>query len=256
MPIHRVLLRFFLLVLWIMAGAWCSPAWAGGIEYPALGQFDVDEGTLEVWFTPMVADLYPQMGEKEYRGHFTLFHMQVPECFVFGCSWISKGKQHGFHLSMGAAGAEKALLPVSGRPAKAWRPGERHHLAFTWRDRDMSLFLDGQLSGSRRQSVPLSGKMAGQALVVGNGQFRDSRVIVHAVRLSSVARNEALLAGARPESDIYTTLLDRFDDPAHIGPGGRTAAQQTSDPGATQGGTLKGSWRFVTEPAPGVALFK
>jgi hypothetical protein len=253
MPIHRASAWLLFLLLSLALAPFCL---GGGIEYPALGHFDVEEGSIELWFTPMVEDLYPKPGPKEYRNLFTLFQMQVPECFSMGCTWIAKGKQHGFHVSMDAPGRQRALLPVSGRPDKTWRPGERHHLAFTWRQRDMSLWLDGKVAGTRRQSEPLTGKMAGQRLVVGDGKSRDIRVIIHAVRLSSVARSESLLAGARPEPDIHTTLLDRFDDPSRIDASGRTTAQQASSLSGQGGATLKGNWRLVKDPSPGIALYR
>ena len=255
LPAKLILRRSWLLMaLWV---ACCTGrAGAGGIEYPALGHFDPQEGTLEVWFAPMVDDLHPAVKEKEYRGGFALFAMSVPEQFSFGGGWGSKAKQHGIFISMQAPGREKALLSVIGPTAERWNKGETHRVAFTWKDRDMRVFLDGREAGRRSQAQPLGGKMAGQSLCIGSRENRDTLIIVQAVRLSSIARPEKMLVDAAPVPDIYTTLLDRFDQPGAEPSGPRTRPAQWNGLAGDEGGLFQGNWSRVDAPQRGIALYK
>jgi len=98
--------------------------------------------------------------------------------------------------------------------------------------------------------------MAGQTLIIGSRENRDSPIIVHAVRLSSVARSAEMLAHATPLPDIYTTLLDRFDQPGSQPEAGRTRPVQTNGLSEAAGGLLRGNWAWVETPQPGIALYR
>lgn len=255
-PVVLRIVRTSLLVTPLLLTGAEGPALAGNIQYPALGHFDPEEGTLEVWLTPMADDLYPALKEKEYRGGFALLAMSVPEHFSFSGGWGSKANQHGLFLSMHAPGRDKALLPVIAVPKQRWEKGQPHHVAFTWKGTDMRIFLDGRQTGGRNQARPFTGKMAGQTVLLGNRENRGSAIILHAVRFSSVARTEPMLARAMPLPDIYTTLLDRFDQPGWKPDGDRTRPVQSSGMNEAGGGLLNGNWTLVNSPRQGIALCK
>jgi len=228
-------------------------AGAGGIEYPALGNVTLDEGTLEFWFTP-TRDLYPDIGKSKYRGVFSLFSFRVPDKFGMGGGWGARADGAVLFVSMNAVGKPKALLPMTGRPG-GWKKNEKHHVAATWRGREMKLYADGKEVGRRGQAMSLGGGLANAKLTVGSFKGYASHIIVHAVRSSCIARDEKTLANAKPEPDIYTLLLDRFDDAAEFGPKAKaTKAEQIGGLGGEKGGTFKGAVRFVEKPAPGLAL--
>lgn len=159
---------------------------AATVEYPALGNMDLEEGTLEIWFTPMT-ELYPSLEKQTYLHGFSLFSMAVPEHFTMSCLWCSKQSkdktQHLLAVSMHAPG--DMLLPVPGQAPKGWKPGEKHHVAFRWKGREMDTYADGQPVGSRSQATGLSGKLAGIKLCIGSANAGDNRVIVHRVAQAS-----------------------------------------------------------------------
>lgn len=238
------------------------PASAGTVAYPALGNMDLEEGTLEIWFTPMT-ELYPSLGKQTYLHGFSLFSMTVPDHFTMSglwCSKLSKNKtQHLLVVSMHAPG--DMLLPVPGQAPKGWKPGEKHHVAFRWKGREMDTYADGQRVGSRSQATGLSGKLAGINLLIGSANAGDNRVIIHAVRVSSIPRPPEALKQAQPAADLSTLLLDRFrlqafeslqpsrGSPAH------TRAQIISGLSGETGGEIRGKFHFIEKPMPGLALW-
>ena len=54
-------------------------AHAVGISYPALGNFRTEEGTLEIWLTPLMDPNPEDVGQ--FRSAFGLFGMRVPGHF-------------------------------------------------------------------------------------------------------------------------------------------------------------------------------
>jgi len=230
-----------------------SVAGAGSIEYPALGNVRLEEGTLEFWFTP-TKELYPDIGESRYAGIFSLFSFAVEDHFSMGSGWGVRRDGAVFFVSMSAKGKPKALLPVPSR-IKGWKKGEKHHVAFTWRGNVMKLYADGKQVSQRDQATSLTGPLADAKLIVGNRKGRSSHIIVHAFRSSSVARDEAMLAKAEPEQDIYTLLLDRFDKPDEFGEKvASTKAEQIGGFNGETGGTVRGKATFVEKPETGLAL--
>jgi len=109
----------------------------------------------------------------------------------------------------------------------------------------MKLYCDGALSGSRRQVGWFTGKLGTARLVFGSaGGSRVTRYRIHALRTSSVAREEAALEGARPESDLATLLLQIFDGPGTVR-GDKTVPRQTGALDGDAYGTVDGGGRFV-----------
>ncbi|MCF7837687.1 MAG: hypothetical protein K9N49_03570 [Candidatus Marinimicrobia bacterium] len=228
---------------------------AGGIVYPALGHFHPDEGTLEIWFTPMQTELYPELPPGQYRGGFQLFGMQVPDHFNMRAGWQGKGATHGIGNSISHAGGDrKALLPLQvGLPD--WQPGEPQHLAFTWKGNTMRL-ISGTHSGGREQAKTFTGQMGGQSLTIGAPDARDTLIIIQAVRFSRIARSAEALRAAQPETDLYTLMLDRFDAPECVTAEGWTRPVAFSRLSGAPGGQIKGVGRWVAEPVPGLALYR
>jgi|GEM_PF-3916876 len=225
---------------------------AGGIEYPAAGNIDLEEGTLEIWFTPKV-DLYPK--SQKYRGIFSFFYMKVPDHFSISGGFHSRGGASQMHFSIGHATIKDALLPVPSRPVTQWQRDQVCHLALSWKGKVMKSFANGKHVGTRNQSMGMTGRLGNVSFVVGNGRFRDTPIILHAVRISSIARNESELTDPKPRADIFTLFLDQFDRPEHFSDG-KTKAQIISGFNGEVGGELKGTYHVVTGPSAGIALFR
>jgi hypothetical protein len=231
----------------VLSVAAADPARAGGIEYPAPGNMRLDEGTIELWLTPMT-ELHPATKPKEYRRAFSMFSLRVPERFSISAAWSSQGATAQVAVSMNAVGVQNGLLSVPAQAPRDWQPGQRHHIAFTWRGQEMRLAFDGREAGGRKQQLWFSGPLAGRTLVIGDPEFRDCRILLHAVRVSCVARPAGTMKGAKPAADIHTLLLDVFDQPAKEG---RTNARVISGLSGESGGVIKGAHHF----ARGLALF-
>jgi len=226
---------------------------AGAVEYPALGNLDLQEGTLEIWLTPTV-DLYPKLAENQYQGVMSLFSLSVPDHFSMGASWYGRGDRHRLHISMGAADRPGALIPVPAGPAD-WETGNRHHLAFTWRGPEMRLYADGKLVGQRDQATTFSGDLWGCNLMIGGGKFAKTGFVLHAVRISNVAAAADALCDAQPTTTVHTLLLDRFDDVLCVDDDHRTEAVQISGMTGEAGGTVTGACHMTDTPVCGLALF-
>jgi len=119
----------------------------------------------------------------------------------------------------------------------------------------MRLFADGEQIGLRNQATAFSGKLAGCKLIIGHRSFRDTPIVVHAVRLSNVARTAEQMNSGGPAADVFTLMLDRFDSPDSVNGNAVTTAQLISGFAGETGGRLKGKWHFVSKPEPGLALF-
>jgi hypothetical protein len=249
-PRFRVIL--LLLALFI---ARPGAAAAGTLTYPLLGNIDVAEGTIEFWITPMV-DLYPTES-RAYVSVFSLFSIEDAENFTAGAGWYRSGKQLGLKVSISSKVNRGNLLPVipgSFTPMD-WQPGEAHHIAFIWRGQTMQTFVDGKLHGVRGQAEPFSGLIGGAWLRIGDPWTdKRSRFILQAIRISSIARPFGAMAPGEPKADAATLLLDIFD-PRTPPVEERTRARVISGLSHERGGTLRGKWRLVEGPVPGLALY-
>jgi hypothetical protein len=152
---------------------------------------------------------------------------------------------------------DKGLLPVPGHLPPGLKPGQPLHLALTWRGRDMRLYLDGQQIGRRVQATAFSEIPPGITLTVGDRRNRPARLILHAVRLSNIARSAQQFTDGEPTADIYTLLLDVFDRPTCINDDGVTSPQISNSLEGEAQGRAHGAWHFASnQPRAGVALFR
>lgn len=248
MTTHRISL--FALVVTVMLS---MQARGGGVAYPALGHLRVDEGTIEVWLTP-TAELRPALEPGQFVNAFRVFSLVVPDAFRMNCSWVAKRSsdahrplQTGLSVSMGNMdGPARGILNLGLVNAPGWEAGRPGHVAFVWRGRDMAIYADGVKLTERRQLVGFSGRLGGIELFIGDSLNRPNDVILHAVRVSSIAREPEALVGSEPAADTATLLLHVFDGPD---------AQPTvwSDLSGRSFGYL-GEPRLVESPRPGITF--
>lgn len=105
-----------------------------------------------------------------------------------------------------------------GRLGITWRPGEWHHLAATWREGEMALFVDGQESGREAENVPLPAEL-GERFSIGNlGQARtafDELVIFdRALTPAEIAALHAWVA--QPPPPATAVVGNAAGAPAHL----------------------------------------
>mgnify|MGYP006293933039 CR=1 FL=1 len=244
-----VLIAAFVLLILVVG----SPqSYASAIRYPALGNFELDEGTIEVWLTPMVDVLYPP-DEGQYVVVFDLFQMKVDGEWRMGASWYRHNHQLGLKVSMDSHTMKKGLVGILSKTPRDWAPGERHKIAFTWKGREMALWADGKRIGGRRQAQGFAGKLGGEKLFIGDPQSQKrSRIIVHAVRISSIMREPEELTVQEPQADLATLLLDTFENAEDVEEGVSNVEVMNAMDGRAE---LTGPHHFVEEPSPGLALY-
>lgn len=241
--------------LW-MIGLLASVALAGSVRYPAPGNVDIEEGTIEIWLTP-TADLYPSMKPGGYQNVLSLVTWQIDGEFSLAARWIARGSDDGtacrLHVALSHRQDKTALRSVPGTSA-GWQPHTPRHFAFTWAGREMRLYADGQLLKHITQTRGFTGQLAGSELIFGDLRNQDAGFILHAVRISRIARTADALHDAKAIADPATLLLDRFDQaPAS---GDTTQATVIAGLSGEVGGLLRGQWHHVAGPQSGLALYR
>lgn len=241
----------------LLLGLCGSSAQAGNIAYPALGNFDTREGTVEVWFTPMV-DPYPE-NPGRFTSVFSLWSIEVENEFRIESGWGSsaggaehKPDRHRLFYSM-TGKFPQALLSVNSEP-QGWKKGEPQHVALTWHGHEMACYVNGERVEARLQAGTLGGLLGDTEFILGNRRGQDAGIIVHALRISSKARTEEDMNGVHPRADIYTLLFDDFTDPEDFRDGQTHPEVITSFDGRPTVGKTSGEVSFVDAPQPGLRL--
>lgn len=233
-----------------------APALQAGVEYPAGGNLDPEEGTVEMWVTPMAEELYPP-DDGNYHSVFSLFSAKVPGEWNVSCGWYRHGSQIGIKASMNSPKVPKgltAVLPSS--PPPAIEKGKMFHFALTWKGKEFTMFVDGKPSGSKPQAIGIYGPLAGTTLVFGGDGEKTSPLILNAIRVSSYAKNAAELTGAQPVPELETLLFENFArTPANGGEAGTTSPAVAFTLGEPSAGHIKGPTHYVTTPTAGLALY-
>jgi hypothetical protein len=229
----------------------------GGISWPAPGNFELDEGTVELWMRAdfdtdtMILKRNEQPSPTLVRRQMSVFDFQyasTAEPFHYWWGFVNG------HLAM--VGYVQPQQSYTWLPFLHWKPIEWHYIAWSWRGNLRSVFMDGQhfatkypedaIQGeghvNRTIDVPVEGPvrgtLTGARLHVG---MQHSYMSIDEVRISSIARppeeiERTFAAGNAPTLDIYTLLLDHCDG----GP-----AEVISGFSGEKGGTLAGTYKMV-----------
>ncbi len=178
------------------------------ISYPAWKNIRPDRGTAELWFVPPVetdADHAPAPDAQTPADGpgCGLVWLEIDPETDCGLCW--HGKQQELRVWSRADGRERVSLSV---PARC-KPGEWHHVAFSWGD-EIRVYVDGALAG-RQAFAGLTPKDVRNATLHIGKSDTESPVAVDELRISSVDRAPQL--AAQPYApDAHTLLLDHFDD--------------------------------------------
>jgi hypothetical protein len=201
----------FLLVCWT-ATAFAQPRQFGNIAYPAPGNIQLDEGTVEVWLT----SYFDSEAKATECGWASFFDLRTPDqtltCSLMFLTW---GKALALLAGSGALRHSYVWSRVL-----VWKPGEYHCVALSWSGRRRRIYVDGVAGGKGGKGdtppeVEVEGVFRGDLsqtrLLIGSGY---SPIVVDEVRISSVARTPEEIARGwtnAPAADAYTLLLDHCD---------------------------------------------
>jgi hypothetical protein len=235
-----------LLVLSVVAGvARAQPAKPpepkrfGSMVYPAAGNIDLDEGTVEMW---VIANSDTSIHTTNNLVFFDIRHAEGTH-FYFGALNIGVQPKS---ISMIGFTVPRHSFVWGG--ALLWKPGDVHYVAFSWKGKLRSIYIDGKpvergplepalqsetgIRSSKDVTVEgwLYGNLTTTQLLVG---MQHSPFTVDELRVSSVERSleeiAAVYASRAPlPPDAYTLLLDHCDGgPAAMVSGfsGETGAQ-------------------------------
>ncbi len=175
---------------------------AASIAYPAQGNFNLDQGTLEAWlkvnFDPGV-EIKDQATRGVYNREF--FTLTLPDSdSTIGFYWNIDDRGMRAYLK------QKDTFPLLVCSKCDWQKGEWHHIALTWGD-SMAVWNDGK----KVAESPWKGTLAAS---LDNAQMILESLIGHfdidELRISDIPRQTFELTKP-PEADEHTLLLDHLD---------------------------------------------
>ncbi len=181
----------------------------GGIlEYPLAGNLDLRNGSIEMWISPRFAGTDPVY--VKYNHALLLYQSRAGDQFLVSES-VTRGLYAGSVVGHSFAGA-------GGGDISTWRPGEWHHLAFTWssahtRER---VYIDGAMameSGAPMVAPPMDGR----TFTVGCDPYGNpTGFIVDELRISNdeeppeEVRFNAYRTAPFGEREIFRSLIGAF----------------------------------------------
>jgi len=198
------------------------------VTYPAEGNIDPQQGTLEISLTPTFDST--AVGELN-RGLFDLLwpadtRVEPERLVAFYWNQDDRGMRVVYR-------EHDAYRCIAGSPY-AWKPGEPHTVAFTW-GQDAAVYVDGQRQIPLPSTPLFLDPVDLQQAVLRIGGM-ESDFILHQVRISDVIRAPGELgSGVEPlPADEHTLLLDRFDSLTGTGPERVSHPQRVAGDGAGQ----------------------
>jgi len=196
----------------------CTGAYAGWVEYPALGNIYLEEGTIEMW---VIFEFDPQAEGGNYKNSLTMFHLSPGGRNLMWLLWRHVREHAGPYATVRVEG--KKYIPFwetnqSNEVVRSWKQGERHHVAYAWKGARSWWILDGKrFEGSaekqRRNNFPMSFGVASDT-VLRIGDDTDQRAVIDDFRISSIVRADEDIGYHFPgqlKPDPFTLLLDTFD---------------------------------------------
>jgi len=127
------------------------------LNYQTSGNFNKDSGTVSIWVKPV------DWRRGDGKSHtFVTFpgegkvHAYLLYNYYVGWTWFTLLR----------AGGNNRIIGEGLDLEPEWKPGEWHHLAATWQEGEMCLYLDGNLRARLTEDVPLMEK-AGPQFQVG-----------------------------------------------------------------------------------------
>lgn len=185
---------------------------AGTVSYPALGNLELSEGTIEMWIIPQFDPVDEEDPSSRYWG-FNLFEVRQDDDNFINLIWRSqKGRNGPFarHRQQGFR------IPTNWGVVTGWKKQEPHHIAYCWEGSNDWWVIDGKktkVASSKYGSLKLHINETIQ-MVLGSPDVHGT-VVIDDLRISSVPRNEDEVGFHQPgklQADPCTLLLDTFDE--------------------------------------------
>ncbi|MCM8768770.1 MAG: LamG domain-containing protein [Candidatus Omnitrophica bacterium] len=243
-------------ILWLQFFWWSTVLLAGGrIIYPAKGNINLDEGTVEAWVR---LDFEPQQTSQEYKVLLPLFQFTDPEAKVniviaYSCP---AGSQACWYLSLDSGGEK--LLRLSALP-RGWQKGEWHQIALTWKANQAKLYLDGKLVSEAKSNQPFKGEVKSGEIFIGDRWTSDkvkTEAVIDELRISNVERKvEELGFSGRLKPDPFTLLLEDFEQLAGEGQEIRTKPVVCSSHSGEKFGRVSGGKSTTGKFGQGLSLY-
>ncbi len=172
------------------------------IHWPAAGNIDLAQGTLEAWVRPNFDPDPPVKPDDPGRGAYNreFFNLRF------------SGNTVGFYWNIDDRGMRMYLrssdqqYPLILGARNDWKQGEWHHIALSWGE-EVRLYGDGKLLARREWKGLLPGDLAGGTLSLGGGMCEFD---VDDFCISNIAREPRGQAGPL-QPDDHTLLLENFD---------------------------------------------
>jgi hypothetical protein len=170
------------------------------LRYPAEGNLDLAQGTLELRVQPLFDATCPPWD-------IDLFALQLPK--GDGFRWFCPAGEPKMRLILNQQQDRVADLATTPK----WEPGRFHHVALTWGEA-MRVYHDGELLGVDPRHGSLVASLHGGALIFGGP---GARWLIGEVRVSDVARPPEAIAAAAGSAgplgaDEHVLLLDALDE--------------------------------------------
>ena len=216
-----------------------APARGQAVSYPALGNVDAAQGTIEMWVR---LETEPDGAKEVGHTYFPFWNFSAPRREasavslgyqtiwspqVFHFFFSSNGKIDGrvvanVYVATGekwtGPGKYPLQIPPGYPPVPRLHRGEWHHLAVIWetaRDTTVSLYLDGErVIPPVTLGVPIWDELDDMTFNLPSATHYPTYTIDD-LRISSVARTpqeiKTTAAAGTIQADRFTLLLDRFD---------------------------------------------
>jgi len=152
----------------------------GYVYYPTKGLVLANRGTVEMWVCPV-----------DWDGTEEKFHVFF-DVRGEGALYLYKYYQGG--LLMLTCPNVAGPYHSAAADIKAWKPGEWHHIAGTWREAKQCVYIDGKLIGTTTPALPSS---LGETFRIGDHPWhieRTSSSLVDRVRVYDRALAEGQIA--------------------------------------------------------------
>ncbi len=245
--------RYYLYALQLsLAFALLTTARAATVEYPAFGNLNFDEGTIELWLVP-VDSTEPEPKPQNWKGIFRFLHIESPDIFTVDWTVTQKDLMSNLRVRIDDKTGAKGMRNLGNEKSPDANPqqGKLTHLAFTWKGREMAHYADGEFLGKVSQLTGFSGPIGNLMIQLGEKDKPSRSWLFQAIRISSVARKAEELANSSPVADASTLLLDRADQWQNLADGVTTPAVIALIHGQSAFGKLSADAQWQAEPAPG-----
>jgi hypothetical protein len=208
-------------LLWCTGMALAERITTGTLAYPIKDNIDLQEGTLECWvLLPVAMDTFDNTGQSS--SSIAVLFSLIGNPGTLQASLLTGGifgQNIGWYIR---PGPKPLMQPTAGNIT--WQPNEWHHLAVVWKDKELTLYLDGKLASTRTNQASLKTvfERLDDQLLFGDKWHVGGRLVIDELRISLVARtpDELGFHHVPLQPDPFTALLDSFDlaEPPDEGP--------------------------------------